>query len=62
MVGTMRVPGNVFPLVEVDGERLLVFGDIRRYDPRVTKALDKLTGVEQWNVMAKWHIIDEEEA
>ena len=61
VIGTQRVPGNVFPIVDVEGEALMIMGIIRRHDPRVTKALDKLTGVEQWNVMAEWYIIDEEE-
>lgn len=61
MKGTQRVPGNVFPVVEVDGEgEFLIMGIIRRLDPRVTKALDKLTGVEQWNVMAQNYVMDDE--
>lgn len=60
MVGPMPVSKamNAMPVVKLDdGKEVVHFGVVRKYDERVAKALDKLTGEEQWNVMAKNYII-----
>lgn len=64
-IGTMIGPTpvskaqKIIPLVDIDGKEYMCFGIVRLYDERVTRALDKLTGEEQWNVMAKNYIIGE---
>ena len=57
MKGATRMHSSVFPLVEIDEKECMVMGIIRLADPRRTIALDKLTGIEQWNVLAEFHVI-----
>lgn len=51
--------GSVFPIVDVDGKELVVWGIMRLYHANRAKALDKLTPIEQWNVLAEFHILEE---
>jgi len=56
MVGVEVVKNSVFPMVDIDGadkNPYMVMGIIRRFDLNRNKALDKLTGIEQWNVMSE---------
>lgn len=62
VTGYTLVSKSERPMVIVtldDGREVMPFGICRKCDKRVTRALDKLTGEEQWNVMAKNYIIGE---
>ena len=50
---------NLTPVVKFEGEEepFLVLGIIRPYSPELCEALDKLTYIEQWNVLAEFHKI-----
>jgi len=53
---------NLTAVVKFDGEDepYIVMGIIRPYSKELCSALDKLTYIEQWNVLAEFHKITEE--
>ena len=50
---------NLTPVVKFEGEEepFLVLGIIRPYSPELCEALDKLTPIEQWNVLSEFYKI-----
>lgn len=59
MAGVKVFGNNIFPIVNIDGKDFVIMGIMRKFDERRNKALDKLNGTEQWNVLAENYIIDE---
>jgi len=45
-----------------NGSEVLCMGHVVKYDKNLAYALDKLTGVQQWNVMAKNYFMHDEKA
>lgn len=55
---------DVHLLVDIEGRDNnphMIMGIVRQYDERRNKALDKLNGVEQWNVLSEWYCFSEDE-
>lgn len=50
---------NMTPLITIDDKDFICFGILRHYSKTLCSILNKLTPIEQWNVLAEFYIIDD---